>query len=366
MASCDPNFNLVSLLCHCDGTAGSTSFPDASSNALTATVHGTAQVETTTIQFGSGALSAGTGYVSFPVTANGPLDLSTGDFTVECWFNASIYNDDLIFDTTNSGVSSGFFIEIPASPGPIFTAVWNGSTQVNVTSPSVVIGQWYALAFVRSGNNFTVFINGVGGTPTSISGSTGTGSTFNIGGGFRTSFNGVIDEVRVTKGLARYTANYTPSGPFANISCTQSVPNLVGDTATQAIAANTAAGYVTTVQEANHPTVPAGIVISQQPPAGTLSVIGTNVILQLSVGPVTTAGMGGDVWGSTGGGNIQAQGQTPIGQALAYATQRDNAVVQGNQSVLAALATGAVNPTSAVATNQSTPAINIPTSPTVG
>ena len=78
---------------------------------------------------------------------------------------------------------------------------------------------WYHYAVTRSGNTFRMFINGVlEDTQTS------TGS-LNIGlGGFRSGwsfdggngyFNGYIQDMRITRGLARYTSNFTaPTAEF--------------------------------------------------------------------------------------------------------------------------------------------------------
>ena len=48
-----------SLLLHCDGTNGSTSFPDSATPANTLTANGSAQVTTTGPKFGTGSLSCG-------------------------------------------------------------------------------------------------------------------------------------------------------------------------------------------------------------------------------------------------------------------------------------------------------------------
>lgn len=377
--ACDPNFASVGLLVLGNSAPGSTAFVDSSTNAFALTNSGTTDATAANPLFGQNTILIGNSYVESPVIAvGGPLDLATvQNWTIECWVFSPALASKLFLGAGNYNSNSGpgFFLQTTGANAVICDLFVGGSPQaVQSGTVTMAANTWTHVALVCNGGKYSLYTHGqttslpVGPFTMSSWNASGAG-VFAIGGmlGSGSFFNGQIAGVRVTNGLALYTANFTPpAAPFPTINCTQSVPNLVGDTATQAIAANAAAGYVTTVQEANHPTAPAGIVISQQPPAGTLSVLGTNVILQLSVGPVTTAGMGGDVWGSTGGGNIQAQGQTPIGQALAYATQPDNAVVQGSQSVLASLSTGAVSPATAAAVTQNTPASQVPTAPTMG
>lgn len=76
---------------------------------------------------------------------------------------------------------------------------------------------WTHYALTRVGNAFTLWRNGVASATGSSALSVGAaGKTFAIGcyaqdsGALGQVFNGYIDELRVTKGIARYTANFTP------------------------------------------------------------------------------------------------------------------------------------------------------------
>jgi hypothetical protein len=78
-------------------------------------------------------------------------------------------------------------------------------------------GTWYHVAVTRSGNTFKLFRNGVqnGSTVTNSNSCPATASTgalyvgSDVGGGFG-NWNGYIDDLRITKGYARYTTNFTP------------------------------------------------------------------------------------------------------------------------------------------------------------
>jgi hypothetical protein len=74
-------------------------------------------------------------------------------------------------------------------------------------------------ALVRSGNTMRMFRDGVQTASASISVSISNNTLFNVGGngecGGACFLNGYIDDVRFTRGVARYTANFTPpTHPF--------------------------------------------------------------------------------------------------------------------------------------------------------
>ena len=224
-SSTDPLFNQVSLLLHCDGVNGSAVFPDSSNNNIVVTANGGAKVSTFNPEFGTGALiiSTATDNITAPCTTGGALDLSTGDFTVEFWFkpvSVSTVNVE-IFEI---GMGGSYF-----SGGFLLTQAAIDSTKVNfqclMSDASVILGStptgvlvantWTAIAFCRSGNRFFLFVNGVGsalGAASALS-MTWPGGTMKVGGGlFTTSISGIqYDEIRITKGTARYTSNYTPA-----------------------------------------------------------------------------------------------------------------------------------------------------------
>jgi hypothetical protein len=365
MVSCDPFFSSVQLLVYGNSNAGSTAFTDSSQNAFALTNSGTTQATAANPLFGMNTITAGNSTVNTPnIVASGPLDLGESNiWTVEGWHFPTASN---IFIGGGNQPTTGFSLE--KLPTLVQATLQTPGGNRTFQGPAMTNNVWNHFALVNNKGTVVLYINGVGGTGVSTSvGLSWSGAPFTLGGNDGAFMAGQLAEARVTNGVARYTANFTPpAAAFPNINCTQSVPNLVGQTYASALAANSAAGYVTTVQESNHPTIPAGLVISQLPPAGTLSILGTNVIITFSTGPVTTAGMGGDVWGSTGGGQISSQSPEPVGQALAYGTQQNNAVVQGNQSVLAALANGQLIPQTGAPITQNTPAASVPTTPAMG
>jgi hypothetical protein len=228
----DVNFADVELLLHMGGSNGSTTFTDSSSNGLTVTANGNAQISTTQSKFGgSSAYFDGNGdYLTASHASN--FNFGSGDFTAEVWFNVP------------AGAPSGIepFITTAAGQGVTgtdFQGIWFGLYQgqyyflasTNQSSWDVVIAAgtpptdtWTHFCVVRSGNTFTLYVNGVSiGTTTSSGTLTNSNNLIAIGG--RTRNNqysiGYLDDVRVTKGVARYTSNFTaPTAAFLDVGPT--------------------------------------------------------------------------------------------------------------------------------------------------
>lgn len=210
----DPYFSSVSLLLHCDGSDASTSFPDNSNNAHTVTRIGDAQVDTAQSKWGgASALFDGDGdYLTIPDHTS--VNLSTGDWTIEFWARwnttASTYN---IF---YNGALAGVRIK-SSTTSLIFEASTDGGSSWNLSATSstgvIGTGAWYHVAMVRSGSSFLLFVNGTQvASTTSASALYFDTSGMIIGrAGFGASaFNGWLDDIRVTKGVARYTSSFSP------------------------------------------------------------------------------------------------------------------------------------------------------------
>ena len=206
----DPYFGYNSLLLHMDGSNGSTTFTDSSSNALTVTANGNAQISTAQSKFGgaSAAFDGNGDWLSS--STNSALVFGTGDFTVEFfarWNSFSSYNS--LYDSRSGGGSAAGFIILTSSAGVL--SVYSGTTFV-VSSTALSANSWYHVACTRSGSNLRLFIDG------SLAGSATYANNLTDGNlivgktneALSNYFNGYMDDLRITKGVARYTAAFTP------------------------------------------------------------------------------------------------------------------------------------------------------------
>jgi hypothetical protein len=180
---------------------------------------GNAQISTSVVKYGTGSLAFdGTGdYLYRP---NSDLfAFGTGDFTVEFWMYANSTATDKTLMGTASGYTTGgwqvgFNIDGQQANGIEFLI--EASPHVYVFSGALSTATWYHVAATRSGTTLRLFINGtqVSSTTSSNNISDSAGNALAVGrtieGIGSRDYNGYIDDLRITKGYARYTSNFTP------------------------------------------------------------------------------------------------------------------------------------------------------------
>jgi hypothetical protein len=207
----DPHyFYDVSLLLKGDGTNGSTNIVDSSFDPKTITVNGDAQISTAQSKFGGSSLKFdGTGdYLSISDTS--VFNVGTGDFTIEWWQKLAATNLNY---TQFKFYSNG---GIKAANGAI--QLYTGPSNTNVAGTTTFTTDWEHIAVVRSSGVMSFFHKGIYVPPNLANTGSATSITptlIEIGTPFATyvNMNGYIDDFRITKGIARYTSNFTPPGP---------------------------------------------------------------------------------------------------------------------------------------------------------
>jgi Concanavalin A-like lectin/glucanases superfamily len=196
------------LLLHCDGADGSTTFTDVMGHTLTPS--GNVQIDTAQSKFGgASALFDGVGdYLSVAYSTD--FAFESGDFTVEAWvYRAATGSRHTIAGNRPSSGTSGWGFRI-SEADKLFFYFTGGSTITGATS--VTASAWHHVAATRSGNTVRVFLDGTEDASATFSNGTAASSALVIGAfaDGTEALNGWMDEIRITKGLARYTANFTP------------------------------------------------------------------------------------------------------------------------------------------------------------
>ena len=211
------NVDKAVLMLHFDGADEAVTTKDASTNK-TVTFVGTAQLDTAQSKFGGSSLllDGNSDYVT--LADSDDFTLGTGDFTIETWIRLSAVDARVgIGGQCNSAgaeSASSFWWEVQAD-NTVKGWVHSGGSSYSATSTTtLLVNTWYHLAFVRYGNTITLYINGTADGTGDVTGITVNNSDqvlaigrFGAYDGFY--FPGHIDDFRIIKGKALYTANFT-------------------------------------------------------------------------------------------------------------------------------------------------------------
>jgi hypothetical protein len=178
---------------------------------------GNAQIDTSVKKYGTGSIEFdGTGdWLKIP--DNVDLKLATGNFTIELWAYLATgdagSNRGLV---AKGGASTGWLVSLNTTEKVVFTY----TTSTITSSGSITLDAWNHIAVVREGtgsNQTKIYINGTNdGTGTVSTDFTQTEVMY-VGANRAAGdpMKGYIDDLRITKGVARYTANFTPpTAPF--------------------------------------------------------------------------------------------------------------------------------------------------------
>ena len=211
------NISGTVLLC-CQSSTSSTTAAVAPGSGIT--IQGDPTVSSETVNgFATGNVGFDGSGDYLELANSTDFDFGSGDFTIECWLyvtgNDSIKG--LIAKRTTGGASNtNFVIYVDGlklrswfSDGSnYFISDWTTSSDLNANS-------WNHVAIVRNGTTFTAYANGTQmGSRTNVSNTINSSSRpLYIGCDHpgNVDLNGYISNLRVVKGAAVYTANFTPS-----------------------------------------------------------------------------------------------------------------------------------------------------------
>ena len=180
---------------------------------------GDAQIDTAVKKYGTGSLEFdGSGdYLEAPYNKAYAF---SGDFTVEFWIyyisHVGSYTGIICCANTHTGSgapTAGWILSFYSTGDDL---LWEIAGQGGFTSTSSLSkNQWVHLAVVRSGSTVTLYMDGVSvGSKTQSGTADSVSFPLFVGRGRSTVstpyFEGYIDDIRITNGIARYTSSFTP------------------------------------------------------------------------------------------------------------------------------------------------------------
>jgi hypothetical protein len=262
------------LLLHCNGADEHTTFTDNSvggngGSQHTVSVVGNAQGDTAQKRFGTASLLLdGSGdYLTVPDHADWSFGSSafTIDFVVR--YNAiptTSPSADVLMGKYQDA-SNYWVLRLYYGGGQYkyeFRQISGGSLDINVTLDATdpTLNTWYHIALIRGWagnvNDYAITVDGVAlGTETDSTAVADITGNLEIGGASQyNDVNGWMDEIRIVKGVARWTANFeSPSGPYPDtndvwmgvVNGVENPAQVNGVTAANLFAAGTVSGVAT-------------------------------------------------------------------------------------------------------------------------
>lgn len=228
----DVHFPKVKWLSPFDGSNGATTTTDSSDSNSSLTLQGSTQISTAQSKFGGSSMyvPSSTEQGVYANVAGTTVNL-TGDFTLEWWIyrvQVSYANNmaQLIYGMPLSSSLSGYAMVVGYYGSSTSTtqslmyvssngSSWNVASAVQLGTGSLgTVGQWVHMALVRSGSDWSYYVDGTRTYTASLGSATiaTPGSYMYLGRawGSDNSIEAYYDDFRVTQGLARYSgASFT-------------------------------------------------------------------------------------------------------------------------------------------------------------
>ncbi len=208
----DAFFANVSVALHFDAASGGYALTDSSGNNLMPdSTSNVVTANTSNFKFGTASLYLDGYYSSTEAVVyntNPAFGFGASDFTVELWINRQSNTGPINNLVCCAGVGGPWALF--CTSGGALGVSFSGGYPSAYSSINLNLGAWYFVALVRSGNVWSIYVDGVLGVAVTNSVNVGASTPFVIGStvGNPCCITGFIDEIRVTKGVARYLGNF--------------------------------------------------------------------------------------------------------------------------------------------------------------
>ena len=200
-----------------DGVNAGTTFTDSSFAPHTITVSGDTNTSSTQKKFGpTSAYFDNTGdFLTVPASSD--WNVYGSDYTVDFWFYATSFADWDGLVACNSSDPYGWNIQLDAAGRLLYMAGDGGTWEFNTYNTgqtALSLNTWYHVAMTKSGTTWNIYVDGtLYQGPYTASAQNTDAVDLSIGRapvwGAR-DFNGYIDELRMSKGIVRWSTNFTP------------------------------------------------------------------------------------------------------------------------------------------------------------
>jgi hypothetical protein len=156
----------------------------------------------------------------------GPNLNLTGTFTIEFWvyFSATLPSYAELVCTSSNGTAGANMTEIYVTANGTLAYYAQGSGVLTSSAGVVTTNTWYHIALVKNGTSQALYVNGTSVASATSSVQPNSGYSWTIGdriasaGSGQYPLTGYIDDLRITNGVARYTANFTaPAVAFPDV-----------------------------------------------------------------------------------------------------------------------------------------------------
>lgn len=167
------------------------------------------------------------------ITNSSDVSFGTGDFTVEGWcYRTGNSNYAPLLEIGNHAPSTGILFMAADATASNVARIYSGG--FFGTSNILPLNQWYHLAFVRSSGNLLIYVDGVLQSSTAFTNNLTDSTTLYISNtaSYAYRYTGYFQDIKVYKGFAKYTANFTPPRPICGF--TTDISTQTGFTTTSA------------------------------------------------------------------------------------------------------------------------------------
>ena len=227
----DPYFKLTTLLLSGSALSTNTVVKDSSTNNFNLTVLGDARASNFTPYGGAWSNYFSTGKLT--VAQNAAFNFGTGNFTIECWINVPNttvqFGKSIVDKYFWSGVDNGWLLTCQRNSAPVSNLAFfmnesGGAAAIGLSyNGAFTTGVWHHVAVTRSGTTAALYLDGnIVASQSSVTGNDNYSSALYVGSNSGTnatnSFDGYISNLRIIKGQALFTGNFSPANSALSAS----------------------------------------------------------------------------------------------------------------------------------------------------